>query len=96
MLTNRLALKAAGILMLLSMAATPAMAGHGQRGGNAFGNSKKHSGGHHFGTSGKPHANKHGALRGLQRANEVAGSHGQKGRDNAAAHKSSHGDSDSE
>ncbi len=101
MRVNRFALAAAGISMLLWLA-TPAVAGHGHGGGNAFGLGKaeKHGGGHHFGTSGKPHGNKHGQLRGLGRANEVAGPHGQQGRTNAAAHQSgddsSHGDSDSE
>jgi hypothetical protein len=91
---NRLALAAAGISMLLWVA-TPALAGHGHGSGNAFasGNAEKHGLGHHFGTSGKPHSNKHGALRGLDRANDVAGSHGQQGRTNAAAHQSEDGSS---
>ncbi len=98
---NRLALAAAGILMLLWVA-IPALAGHSDGSGNAlgFGNAEKHDVGHHFGTSGKPHSNKHGQLRGLGRANEVAGRHGRRGRTNAAAHQSddghSHRDSDSE
>jgi hypothetical protein len=80
--------------MLLWVAA-PALAGHGHGSGNAFGlgNAEKHGVGHHFGTSGKPHSNKHGELRGLGRANDVAGSHGQQGRSNAAAHQSDHGSS---
>jgi hypothetical protein len=101
MSVNRLALGAAGILMLLGMA-TPALAGHGHGGGNAFGfgKAKKHGAGHHFGASGKAHGNKHGQVRGLERANDVAGAHGQRGRTNAAGRQSengsSHSDSDSE
>jgi len=89
MCTNKLVLAAAGISMVLWMA-TPALAGHGHGGGNAFGigNSEKHGGGHHFGTTGKPHSNKHGKDRGLDRANDVAGEHGQQGRANATTHQS--------
>ncbi len=102
----RLAAGAAGFLMLLSMAAAPALAGHGNGKDNAFGHGKsgkhssaKHGHGHHAGTWGNSdnaHSNKHGEERGLSRANDVAGAHGEKGRNNAAAHHSSHGDSDSE
>jgi hypothetical protein len=89
MCANKLALAAAGVSMLL-WAATPALAGHGHGGGNAFGfgDTAKHVGGSHSGAAGKPHSNKHGKDRGLDRANDVAGEHGQQGRANAATHQS--------
>lgn len=109
MKVSKFALAAAGVSMLL-WAATPALAGHGHGGGMSFGfgnaekhgggnpfgfgKAEKHGGGHHVGNSGNPHGNKHGQLRGLERANEVADSHGQQGRDNAAAHRSEGGSSD--
>ena len=56
--------------------------GTGHRGGT-----KGH--GHHLDGSDNTHSNKGGALRGLKRADQVAGSHGEKGRENASAHHSS-------
>jgi hypothetical protein len=98
---------AAAVFSMLSGVATPAFAGHNPLGhahghghGAGIGGAPAKSGGHHFG-SGNSHSNKGGELRGLDRANEAAGSHGQQGRDKAAANQpgsnsSDSGDSDSE
>lgn len=106
MKSGKLVAVAAGLSMVLWVA-TPALAGHGNGRGNAFGfgKSEKHGGGHAFGKAEKhggehkygdplnQHGNKHGQYRGLERANEVAGAHGQEGRNDAAAHQSDSGSS---
>jgi hypothetical protein len=93
----------AAAIAMMSWLATPAFAGHNAsgdghghtshnsgaltEGGGHKGGTKSH--GHHSHASHDTHGNKGGAERGLDRANDVAGSHGEEGRENAAAH---HGD----
>ncbi|MGH7914223.1 MAG: hypothetical protein ACREPW_06190 [Candidatus Binataceae bacterium] len=103
---NKITLAAAALSMM-SWMATPVFAGHNPL-DHGHGHKAEISGtstkgtSHHRGTKGhgnplsasdNTHSNKDGATRGLDRANQVAGSHGEKGRENASAHHSNDGDS---
>lgn len=90
---------AAVVLAAAAFSADPALAGPAGRhipGGAPHAGPSGSQHGKFVGITGTPgsqagaRGNAEGAARGLDRANQVAGPHGQKGRDNAAARRAGH------